>query len=289
MFRLSEPSYPVCRTRATRCAISLTSNNDNPGKIPALHLPTPTTLTTHSPKPCRLWTLPSVKAMETPASISIEELVRRCAASRSPEAWEEFVRRFHRLIATVILRTAARLGDASRQTVDDLIQETYLKLCADNFRILRTFEQQHPDAFTGYVKVLTANLVRDHFKSTHTQKRGAGHLEQIEEDFVPPAADDSAGSPKHIERAVLIQQITRHLDQCLAGPDQQRNRRIFWLHYRAGLSARAIADLPGIRLTPKGVESILARLTQDLRQRMAGPPVPRTEQMHHEPEGFLSA
>jgi RNA polymerase sigma-70 factor, ECF subfamily len=227
--------------------------------------------------------------METYASISIENLVRRCSTSRNPEAWEEFVRRFHRLIATVTLRTAGRLGDASRQTVDDLIQETYLKLCADNFRILRTFEQQHPDAFTGYVKVLTANIVRDHFKSIHTQKRGAGQLAPIEEDLIPIAAGNTAGSPQSIERAVLIKEIGRHLDLCLAGPDRERNRRIFWLHYRAGLSARAIAGLPGVRLTPKGVESILMRLTKDLRQRMAAPLFPLKEQLRPEPEGFLSA
>src|ERR1700678_966659 len=119
------------------------------------------------------------------SSMSIEELIRQCSHSHTPQAWEEFVRRFHRLIATVILRTASRLGDSSKQTVDDLIQETYLKLCADDFRILRSFEQQHPDAFTGYIKVVTANVVRDHFKSAHTKKRGAGHLEQLEEDFVP--------------------------------------------------------------------------------------------------------
>jgi RNA polymerase sigma-70 factor, ECF subfamily len=227
--------------------------------------------------------------METLASLSIENLVRRCATSPSPEAWQEFVRRFHRLIATVTLRTAGRLGDATRQTVDDLIQETYLKLCADDFRILRTFEQQHPDAFTGYVKVLTANVVRDHFKSIRTQKRGAGQLAPIDEDFLPIAADDIAGSPQSIERAVLIQEVTRQLNLCLAGPDRDRNRRIFWLHYRAGLSARAIAGLPGIRLSPKGVESILMRLTKDLRQRMAEPLVPLRNQMQSEPEGFLSA
>jgi RNA polymerase sigma-70 factor (ECF subfamily) len=88
---------------------------------------------------------------------------------------------------------------------------------------------------------------------------------------------------------VLIQEITRHLDLCMAGPDFERNRRIFWLHYRAGLSARAIADLPGICLSPKGVESILMRLTKDLRQRMAGSLVPSRKQMQPEPEGFLSA
>lgn len=227
--------------------------------------------------------------MESYSSLSIEELVRRCSASSSAEAWEEFVRRFHRLIATVILRTADRLGDASRQTVDDLIQETYLKLCADNFRILRSFQQQHPEAFTGYVKVLTANVVRDHFKSTHTQKRGSGELAQIEDDFVPAAAEGSLGSPKSIERAVLIQEIAHHLALSVAGPDQERNIRIFWLHYRAGLSARAIADLPGTGLTTKGVESILLRITKDLRQRMAEPNSTMHGQMQRTPEGFLSA
>ena len=225
--------------------------------------------------------------MESYSSISIEELVRRCSASRSAEAWEEFVRRFHRLIASVILRIADRLGDSSKQTVDDLIQETYLKLCADNFRILRSFEQQHPGAFISFVKIVTENVVRDHFKSSHTQKRGAGHLEQVEEGFVPAAAEDSAGSPKSIERAVLIEEITRHLEPCVAGPDQERNSKIFWLYYRAGLPARAIADLPGIGLTTKGVESIIQRITKDLRQRMVEPDAAERNQIPRTPEGFL--
>jgi len=223
------------------------------------------------------------------SSISIEELVRRCSASRSGEAWEEFVRRFHRLIATVTLRTAGRLGDSSKQTVDDLIQETYLKLCADDFRILRSFEQQHPDAFIGYVKVVTANVVRDHFKSSHSQKRGAGQLEQIAEAFVPAAGEDSAGSPKAIERTVLIQEIKRHLDLCSAGPDQERNSRIFWLYYRVGLSARAIADLPGTGLTTKGVESIIMRITGQLRDRMAEPKRRTLDQTQVATEGILPA
>ena len=228
--------------------------------------------------------------MESYSSISIEELVRRCSASRSAEAWEEFVRRFHRLIATVILRTANRLGDSSKQTVDDLIQETYLKLCADNFRVLRSFEQQHPDAFTGYVKVVAANVVRDHFKSFHTQKRGAGQLEQLEDGFVPAAAENSVGSPASIERAVLIHEITRQLELCVAGPEQERNSQIFWLHYRAGLSARAIAELPGIGLTTKGVESIILRITKELRERLAEPRVVGVhDQIQPGPEGFVPA
>jgi RNA polymerase sigma-70 factor, ECF subfamily len=209
--------------------------------------------------------------MENLSSISIEELVRRCVGSSSVEAWEEFVRRFHRLIASVVLATAAQFGDSSRQTVDDLIQETYLKLCGDNFRILRNFEQQHPDAFLGYVRVLTANVVRDHFKASYSRKRGANQIQDLKDDFVPPAVEGSAGSPKAIERGILIEEIKQHLSFCVVGPNQERNTNIFWLHYRAGLSARAIADIPEMHLDTKGVESIIRRITRDLRERMASP------------------
>jgi RNA polymerase sigma-70 factor, ECF subfamily len=202
------------------------------------------------------------------ASISIEELVRRCSASREPDAWEEFVRRFHRLIAAVVLRTASRLGDCSTQAVDDLIQETYLKLCSDRFRLLRQFDQRHPDAFLGFVRVVAANVVRDHFKSLHSIKRGAKHTENISEDLFPIAAEESAGSPKAIQRTVLIHEIERHLAVSVSGPDEDRNARIFWLYYRTGLSAAAIATLPGIGLTTKGVESLILRITRELRSRM---------------------
>jgi RNA polymerase sigma-70 factor (ECF subfamily) len=207
--------------------------------------------------------------MEDLSSISVDELVRRCSASDGTELWQEFVRRFHRFIAVVAMRTAARLGDSSRQTVDDLIQETYLKLCADNFRILRTFEQRHPDAFIAYVKVVTANVVRDHFKASRSQRRGAHQVEGLTDDFVPAAAETSRGSPKAMERAILLEEVNRHLEECVVGPDRDRNRKIFWLYYRAGLSARAISELSGQGLSIKGVETIISRITKQLRDRMS--------------------
>jgi RNA polymerase sigma-70 factor, ECF subfamily len=203
------------------------------------------------------------------SSFSVEELVRRCCTSAEVVAWEEFVQRFHRLIAKVVLRAAVKFGDSSRQTVDDLIQETYLKFCSDNCRILREFEHRHPDAFLGYVQVVASNVVRDHFKASYSKKRGANQVEGIPDDHVPASGENSAGSPKAIERAVLIEELQRHLDLVVTGADQDRNRRIFWLYYRAGLSAPAIATLPGIDLTTKGVESLILRITRELRERIA--------------------
>lgn len=206
--------------------------------------------------------------MENYLYLSIEELIRRCYAHGELHAWEEFVRRFHRLIATVVIRCAGRMGNASKETVDDLIQETYLRFCADNYRILRTFEHRHPEAFLGFIKVVTSNVVRDHLKSAATEKHGSNRVDGISEDLVPAVAEGSYGSPKTVERNVLIEEIDRHLASCVTGTDQERNRKIFWLHYRVGLSAADIAALPNIGLTTKGVESQILRITRDVRERM---------------------
>lgn len=227
--------------------------------------------------------------MKEYSRISIEELVRLCSASESPGAWEEFVRRFHRLIATVVIRIATRLGDSSTQTADDLIQETYLKLCVDRFQILQSFSERHPNAFLGYLQVVTANVVRDHFKSLHARKRGIGRIEEYPDQSVLVADESSAGSPRAVERAVLISEIQTHLNECLAGPDQERNQTIFWLHYRVGLSAAAIASMPGIGLSTKGVETIVFRTTRDLRKRMAAPRSYEYAENQEETKGIRSS
>jgi len=202
------------------------------------------------------------------SSLSIDELVCRCSESGEDAAWEEFVRRFHRLIAMVVLRSAARLGDSSKETVDDLIQETYLKLCSNKFRVLKNFEQRHPDAFIGYIKVVAANVVRDYFKISRSEKRGLNQATQTPEDFDAVAGEDTVGSPTAVERTVLMRQVEHYLGDCLGGADRDRNARIFWLYYRAGLSAGAIASLPATDLTTKGVESLIFRITKELRERI---------------------
>ncbi len=44
-----------------------------------------------------------------------------------------------------------------------------------------------------------------------------------------------------------------------------RDRNLFWLYYRQGLTAQAISQIPSIGLSAKGVESAIARLTRLLR------------------------
>jgi RNA polymerase sigma-70 factor (ECF subfamily) len=203
------------------------------------------------------------------ASLSAEELVAACKQTDDAEAWGEFVRRFHRLIATVVLRVARRWGVSSPSILDDLVQETYLKLCANNFRMLRNFQSNHPNAFYGYLKVVTANLVHDHLKAANSSKRGSGTVE-VEADSSVESHDPrgAASAVNSTERAVLLREVNDTLGRLAAGPHLQRDRKVFWLYYRVGLTANAIAALPSIGLSTKGVESSILRLTRLLRDEI---------------------
>jgi RNA polymerase sigma-70 factor (ECF subfamily) len=179
------------------------------------------------------------------------------------------------LIATVALRIARRWGGASPQLVDDLVQETYLKLCENNFQLLRTFQFRHDEAIYGYIKVVTANLVHDHFKSIRSQKRG-GLVESVSSDSIDVAPDrtPARSTTESAEQNIFIGEVDACL-RALDSPDHPgRDRRIFWLYYRVGLPASSIAALPTIGLSIKGVESTLLRLTRHVRERLtakAGP------------------
>ena len=202
------------------------------------------------------------------SALPASELVRACAQPGDPAAWEEFVRRFQPLVATVAMRTAARWGESSRQSVDDLVQETYLKLCANRCRLLRHFVPCHQDAIYGFLKVVTVNVVHDHFKSRHASKRHPGHPEQDSEPAEVCAPQGQAGSAETMERAIFLNEIDELLRSCACGPTKARDCTIFWLYYRQGFTARAIASIPWIGLSEKGVESTIQRLTRAVRSEI---------------------
>jgi RNA polymerase sigma-70 factor, ECF subfamily len=203
------------------------------------------------------------------STLSAEELALTCFRSGNETAWSEFVRRFHPLIARVVLRVTRQWGDTSPQVVDDLIQDTYLKLCADRLRFLENFKSARPDAIYGYIKVFTANMAHDRFKEYRSKKRGGRALTtSIDADKAELAIQGERFTEASLERHVLIQQVDACLKVVCSGPNSERDRRVFWLYFRTGLAASAIAQLRPIGLTTKGVESILLRLTREIRERL---------------------
>jgi RNA polymerase sigma factor (sigma-70 family) len=209
-----------------------------------------------------------------------DELFLTCLRTGGESAWQEFVRRFQPLIAKVAFRTAGQWGERSPQVVDDLVQDTYLKLCADRQRVLHTFKPNHPDAIYGYIKVFTANLVHDRLKASHSKKRGGNARVSSLGDDDDGMERSSHAASENLDRNLLIDEIDLCLRTLPPGAAAARDRRIFWLYYRVGLSASGIAALPRIGLGTKGVESTLLRLTRLVRERL----VPRTHESGTPPQ-----
>jgi RNA polymerase sigma-70 factor, ECF subfamily len=197
--------------------------------------------------------------------MSAEELVRACAESGESAAWDEFVCRFNRPIALSVIRVAYQWGEAPREVVDDLVQDIYLKLCTDKCRLLLEFCRRQPDAVLGYIKTIAANAAHDHFKSLYSQKRGSGQAHKPLEDASSEAPGSVSGSPVVMEQEILLSQIDEFLPCCSPEHDRARDRLIFWLYYRQGMTAKAIAAMPAVALSAKGVESVIVRLTRLLR------------------------
>jgi RNA polymerase sigma-70 factor, ECF subfamily len=200
--------------------------------------------------------------------MSAEELIRACAELNDGSAWQEFVARYERPISLSLQRAVYQWGEIPQQVVEDLVQETYLKLCGDNCRLLLDFAMRHPEATTGYVKTIAINVAHDHFKSLYSHKRGRGETAQLLEDIEPSAQGGSFGSADRMEREVLLKEINLCLLTCATGPDHDRDCTIFWLYYQQGMSASTIAELPSVNLTMKGVESVIFRLTRLVREHL---------------------
>jgi RNA polymerase sigma-70 factor (ECF subfamily) len=166
------------------------------------------------------------------SAVSPEHLVLICSETKDESAWAEFIRRFQPLIARVVLRVAREWGEGSTQLVDDLVQETYLKLCAGRCQVLRSFKPTHPDASYAFIKVFTANLVHDHFRLSRSQKRGgAASTISIDAEGAPELSGSFLNNTI-LERNVLLRQIDACLRTFLLGPNADRDRKIFWLYYR---------------------------------------------------------
>jgi len=196
------------------------------------------------------------------------ELFSICGQGGDASAWEEFMCRFNPVIARSVLRVAIRHGISENTVIDDLIQETYLKICSDECRLLRNFVPRHPESAFAYLKVIASSIALDHFKAQHAGKRDPGTPCEVldEAAAVPVSSTKTSLSPP--ERAVLINQIDRKLVALVPADEVRKARIVFWLYYRAGFTASAIASLPAVGLTTKGVESLLFRLTTLIRNSL---------------------
>jgi RNA polymerase sigma factor (sigma-70 family) len=194
--------------------------------------------------------------------ISIRDLLHLCLSSDGQEHWREFVRRTQPLIASVIINTVRRWKEPASALVDDLIQDTYVKLFANDRKALRSIKNQYENTIFGYLKVVASNVVRDHFR--HPVNK-ADEIELTDSVLPPdPASED------RLEFARKKDKVREILTTLSSSETYARDVAIFWFFYEQGYTAKEISSLPSMGLTVKGVEAVLLRLTRCIRE-MLGP------------------
>jgi RNA polymerase sigma-70 factor (ECF subfamily) len=204
------------------------------------------------------------------SSLPLKDIVFLCAGPCDNEAWEEFVFRVGKPLTHVIMRTASLWGNASRSLVEDLVQVTYLKLWEGGRTLLRDFAVQRPEAILGYLKKTAANATHDFFKHGSSQSTGGDKSHVSTSDVDPEAGVEVHGSQEKIAFTIFLKEIDDHLKRCLTGPDQDRDRMIFWLYFRQGMSTKEIASLPTVGLSSKGVGSVIERMKRSIREQILG-------------------
>jgi RNA polymerase sigma-70 factor, ECF subfamily len=200
------------------------------------------------------------------SDLSSSDLLELCLDGTEESAWNEFIRRYHSVIAANVIRVARQYKFDSMASVEDLIQEVYLRLCDRDCKILREFRCERPEALYSFLKVVTANLARDRCQAMLSARRGSGKV-------VPLSAGGSAlpepaAFTNRIEYEIFLRTVKDALSSVAAERSTARDRSIFWLYYRQGLTATEIAAIPAFGLTAKGVESLLKRLVRDVRSAL---------------------
>ena len=198
----------------------------------------------------------------------LADLLRGCMADGATAVnWEDFAERVHGPIAAAVVRGLRQFGAIpTRELVDDLVQDTYVKLCADNLAALRRFRGERPEALVAYLRIVACNVARDHVRAQIAEKRGSGRVDAPGDDVLAQAPDPATAGAA-ADHKILLGQI----DHCLATGGRGRDRSIFWLYYRHGLTAKAISEIPSLGLSQKGVESLLYRLTRVVREIFDAP------------------
>jgi len=194
--------------------------------------------------------------------ILIRELLQLCLSTDAEEHWREFVRRTQPLIASVIINTVRRWKQPAPSLVDDLIQNTYVKLLDNDRKALRSIKNEYENAIFGFLKVVTSNVVQDHFRKPINK---ADEVE-VSDAVLPPGHDER----ERLEFSDKKNEVQKILATLSSSETYERDVAIFWFFYEQGYTAKEISLLPNVGLTVKGVEAVTLRLTRYLRERLDG-------------------
>ena len=166
------------------------------------------------------------------------DLSALCQGSKS--AWDGFVRRYAGLIVSAV-RTVAR----EQTDTEDLVQEVFLRLCKDGFRLMRTYDPSRAGLST-WLTIVARSTARDVLRRRQ--------LPSTPIDAVPEAA--LAVMPKFTERL-------KYPDSLLS----PRQKIVLGMIYERDMDVAEIAT--ALKIDPQTVRSTHHKAMLKLRTHFA--------------------
>lgn len=210
------------------------------------------------------------------------ELVKILAKSpRDRMAWGEFYNRFHKHICLTINRELKRLHNyKGLNAVEDLAQEVYAKLLANDCQALIDFNGQYENSIVSYLEIIAIRTVLEDYTRSKALKRSAAGREVPLDALQWNVRQERVVDLKEILRLEswqdefllneLREEIKYHLDKIL-GPrrNKERDELIFKYYLYAGLEAEEIVALcHDVNITGKRVMNIICEIKNELRESL---------------------
>jgi RNA polymerase sigma factor (sigma-70 family) len=216
--------------------------------------------------------------------ISHSELVDLCSQESSDRnAWTEFCSRYDLHIWTVITRECKEKNmfenfSQSKQAVNDLVQEVYVKLVDKDNKALKEFHGRYENSIYLYLGTIAKNVVRNHVVKMGAQKRPP--ISSSLNDTVMISADgdeiqiaDQIESKQdNIEEKISIEMLQKEIDNILEkflkGRTKTRNKIIFKLNFYEGYTAQEIVSHFNYEMSESRVNNILTDIKKLLRNKL---------------------
>lgn len=174
-----------------------------------------------------------------------------------PRPWVEVLDYLKPIVARAVLRAARTWEAVSAETAEELCTEVLTRLFREERTLLEETRRMNQRAIISYIDAIAVSVVHKHYRASRNLDLNSANPGPLTKAEFAVLQDKQASDS--LERRILLAEVDEILQSKLKGATGTRDRRIFWLHYRFGMTAKAISEIPEIGLPEKDVQHVLDR------------------------------
>jgi RNA polymerase sigma factor (sigma-70 family) len=186
------------------------------------------------------------------------EFVQRCA-SHDEQAWDEFLKKYSRLIYSYIHSVLRSKGSTlPQEQLQDIFQELICALIKDDFRRLKSFQAKNGCSLASWLRQVTINFTIDYLRKL---KPAISLDEENEEGF--SLKDIVTDNSLPVSEKANQEELSMHLAECIEALEV-KDKYFIRLHFDRGIKLEALREY--FKVTRGAIDMCKARILDRLRQ-----------------------